>query len=159
MIQIDVPSPIDFHLMQDARDWESKAMDRPFRLEMFQKFADCVSGITATDLLELGSGPGFLANYLCSRFPNITLTLLDFSEAMHELASSRLASYTDRVVFVTRDFKESIWTDGLGYYDCIVTNQAVHELRHKRHASTFHAQVKKLLNDGGDLPCLRPLLW
>ena len=34
-------------------------------------------------------------------------------------------------------------------FDVIVTNQAVHELRHKRHASGLHSQVKEVLVPGG----------
>jgi len=146
----DVPSPVNFHLMQDARDWESKAMDRPFRVEMFEIFAKCLSESRATNLLELGSGPGFLASYLCQRNSAFRLTLLDFSEAMHELANNRLANYRDRVKFVTRDFKQPGWAHSLGCYDCIYSMQAVHELRHKNHAVNFHSQVKGLLADGGE---------
>ena len=31
----------------------------------------------------------------------------------------------------------------------VVTNQAVHELRHKRHAPRLHAEVRKILSPGG----------
>ena len=48
-----------------------------------------------------------------------------------------------------RDFKDSAWTEHLGQYDSIITNQAVHELRHKRHASNLHKQVRTILKPGG----------
>ncbi|MEQ9209105.1 MAG: class I SAM-dependent methyltransferase [Pseudomonadales bacterium] len=146
---IDIPSPIDFQLMRDARDWESKAMDRPFRLRMFEQFSECIAASSATQLLDLGSGPGFLAKHLCNRNSDIFITLLDYSKVMHELSRNRLAGHLDRVKFVTRDFKKPDWTSDLGKFDCIVTNQAVHELRHKCHAATFHEQAGRILNDGG----------
>ena len=33
----------------------------------------------------------------------------------------------------------------LGLFDAVITNQSVHELRHKRHAATLHRQVRKIL--------------
>ena len=37
----------------------------------------------------------------------------------------------------------------LGPYDAVVTNQAVHELRHKGHAPGLHVAVKGILRPGG----------
>jgi len=68
---------------------------------------------------------------------------------MHELARQRLGKRTKRVSFVERSFRDEDWANGLEYFDCIVTNQAVHELRHKRHAPTLHEQVQAILKPGG----------
>lgn len=144
----DVPSPIDLRLMSDAQDWEQTAMvKRPWRSEFFSCFANQIAGssLTINRLLELGSGPGFLAKCLLESTDHFTYTLLDFSPAMHSLAKERLGSLVSRVEFVERNFKESSWTAGLGKFECVVTNQAIHELRHKRYAPEFHAQVKSLL--------------
>jgi hypothetical protein len=65
---------------------------------------------------------------------------------MHQLAQKRLEKYLDKIQFAERNFKESSWIDGLGKFDAVVTNQSVHELRHKRYASSFHRPVKNLLN-------------
>ena len=69
--------------------------------------------------------------------------------AMHQLAAERLGSLAQHVLFVERSFRESLWGHGLGTFDVIVTHQAVHELRHKRHATTLHMQAKSLLMLGG----------
>ncbi len=148
----DFPSPIDLRLMPDARDWEATALSkRPWRTEFFAGFA---SGIAAARnpvkrVLELGSGPGFLAEHLLSSLPAVSYVALDFSPAMHELAATRLGSLASRVQFVVRSFRESTWPDGLGFFECVVTNQAVHELRHKQYAAGLHSQVKNLLSPGG----------
>ena len=44
------------------------------------------------------------------------------------------------------DFKDDAWTIGLGEFDAIVTHQAVHELRHKKHAATLHRSARTLLS-------------
>ena len=147
----DVPSPIDLRHPDDAREWESKAQSRPGRDIIFHSIAKELKllGHDNINVLELGSGPGFLAHFLLNEISNLSLTLLDFSPAMHELAQRRLSNQSAQIEFILRDFKDSAWTEHLGQYDSIITNQAVHELRHKRHASNLHKQVRTILKPGG----------
>ncbi len=98
----DVPSPIDLRTMPDAREWESTAMEkRPWRTEFFEAFAhelQSVAGLHGVHVLELGSGPGFLAKHLLDQIPNITrYVALDFSPAMHQLAIQRLGEQAPRL--------------------------------------------------------------
>jgi SAM-dependent methyltransferase len=151
-IFLDVPSPIDLRTMTDARNWEQTAMTkRPWRTEFFEKFASEIDRMPTSfsRILELGSGPGFLAQHLLQALPQIQMVLLDFSAAMHELAMERLGNLANRAKFVERSFKEPGWTTELGQFECIVTNQAVHELRHKCHAPALHSQVREILVPGG----------
>jgi len=146
---IDVPSPIDLRLMSDARPWAETALARrPVRPEFFDAFAREI-GRDGARVLELGSGPGFLAEHLLGAWPGLDYTALDFSPAMHQLAAERLGERAMRVRFVERSFREPAWVEGLGPFDVVVTHQAVHELRHKDHATTLHAQVRPLLAAGG----------
>lgn len=146
----DVPSPIDLRDASDAVEWANSAMEkRPWRADFFKKFAEIVAERRDGDVLELASGPGFLAEQLIRSAPSHAYTLLDFSDAMHGLARSRLAGLSPSVRYVTTDFKHSNWTAGLGPFDFVVTMQAVHELRHKAHAATLHSQVRTLLKAGG----------
>jgi len=126
-------------------------MSRPHREDFFEAITQQLQNLGSSELsiLELGSGPGFLALHLLSGLPSISMYLLDFSPAMHELSRVRLASFLDRVTFIERDFKRSDWSDGLKSFDAIVTVQAVHELRHKSYAIDFHRGVKGLLNPQG----------
>jgi predicted methyltransferase len=68
---------------------------------------------------------------------------------MHNLARARLGPQAMRVNFVERSFKEPDWSQGLGHFDAVITNQAVHELRHKRYAAQLHAAVKEVLRPEG----------
>lgn len=146
---IDVPSPIDLRLMSDARPWAEAALaKRPVRPEFFDAFAREI-GRDGARVLELGSGPGFLAEHLLRAWPGLEYTALDFSPAMHQLAAERLGERAARVRFVERSFRAPAWVDGLGPFDVVVTHQAVHELRHKDHASGLHARVRPLLAAGG----------
>lgn len=148
----EVPSRIDLRLMSDAREWEQSALEkRPYRAEFFSAFVNEISSSSsrAIRILELGSGPGFLAEHLLRSLPDATCVLLDFSPAMHELARDRLRELCLRAEFVERNFKELGWVSNLDKFQYIVTNQAVHELRHKRHASALHMQARTLLEPGG----------
>lgn len=147
----DVPSPIDFRQMENAIAWERQAMDRPFRREFFDAFAHELRklGKATPRVLELGSGPGFLALHLLHQLPHTDLNLLDFSPAMHNLARRRLGELAAGVTFIERDFTADNWRDGLGMFDAVISIQAVHELRHKRYATTLHRQVLDLLQPDG----------
>jgi len=149
----DVPSPIDLQDLQTAREWAASALSkRPCRTEFFEAFSALIAASSAGRLcrvLELGSGPGFLAEHLLRSHATLDYVALDFSAAMHKLAAERLGTLASRVQFVERSFRAPTWTQALGQFDFVVTNQAVHELRHKRHAAALHAQVKPLLLHGG----------
>jgi SAM-dependent methyltransferase len=151
MNQRDVASPIDLSDPRDAREWERTAQARPGRSDMFHAIGRALVGLGKANLsvLDLGSGPGFLAAYILDALPEAQLTLLDFSAPMHELARARLGARARPVTFVERSFKESGWSHGLGPYDAVVTKQAVHELRHKGHAPGLHVAVKGILRPGG----------
>lgn len=147
----DVPSPIDLRLMSDAAAWEASALaKRPCRPQFFAAFSAAVAALRSSSLriLELGSGPGFLAERLLRDHSQVSYVALDFSPAMHELAAQRLSAFSDRVSFVERSFREPEWPSGLGEFGCVVTNQAVHELRHKRHAAGLHRAVRQVLATG-----------
>lgn len=148
----DVPSPIDLRDMDDARAWQASAMGkRPCRSEFFAQFAAAIqsSGLGAPRVLELGSGPAFLAEHLLKTIPSMSYSALDFSAAMHILATARLGALNSKVRFIERDFKTLDWTRGLEQFDFVISMQAVHELRHKRYAATLHGQVRTLLSGGG----------
>jgi SAM-dependent methyltransferase len=149
---LDVPSPIDLRLMADAQEWEQSAMlKRPWRTEFFSRFLQQLdqAPVPMRRVLELGSGPGFLAKCLLESTNGFTYSMLDFSSAMHQLAKARLGELATRVEFIERSFKEPAWPSGLGRFECVLTHQAVHELRHKRYASALHSQVKSVLAPNG----------
>jgi SAM-dependent methyltransferase len=149
-VPMDVPSPIDFSRVEDAQAWADAAnVKRPWRADFFAAIVhELVSlDVPSASVLELGSGPGFLAERVLQALPDVTYTLLDSSAAMQELARVRIGRSVG-VQFVSADFKRDRWADGLGSFDAVATMQAVHELRHKRHAVALHQAVGGLLRRG-----------
>jgi SAM-dependent methyltransferase len=149
----DVPSPIDFHDSVQARQWvETAIARRPARPAFFAAFVAALVPALApgATVLELGSGAGQLAEPVLGGVPAIArYDLLDFATPMHALARERLAVFAARTRHLERDFKSEHWADGLGPYDAVLTMQAVHEVRHKRHVAALYAQVLPLLKPGG----------
>ena len=153
----DVPSPIDLRNPQDALNWANEANDkRPWRYDFFDYYVsfiqeleqqrDHIKNTLPIHVLEIGSGPGFLAKHLLSHCLNIHYSAVDFSQAMHELSKNKLLSgELERASYVIADFKTSQWRDDLAHYDVVIIHQALHELRHKHHATQFHIEVKSLL--------------
>ncbi|HEX7649219.1 MAG TPA: class I SAM-dependent methyltransferase [Noviherbaspirillum sp.] len=149
----DVPITVDFRREDHARDWTEAAMSvRPWRVDFFNAFAGEIGksgSASACRVLELGSGPGFLAERLLTSHVALSYVAVDFSAAMHDLAKQRLGNLCARVQFVERNLRDADWSDGLGDFHFAVTHQAVHELRHKRYAPTLHAKVRELLKPSG----------
>ena len=152
MLPDDVPSPIDLRHMPDARRWADAAMlVRPERHNVFDRIVQELRDLRPNprSVLELGSGPGFLAVRIAVSLSTLAYTALDFSAAMHALARERLGANAKRVCFVEGDFKQPHWARGFTMFDAVVTMQSVHELRHKRHAPALYRQVGTVLHPGG----------
>src|SRR5262245_16661102 len=148
---MDVPSPIDFHQREEAEAWAASANEkRPWRQDFFAAMVEQLRGLQRTSLnvLELGSGPGFLAECVIRNLPAVCYTLLDSSPAMHQIARTKLANVDD-ARFLTADFRKENWVAEVGAFDAVVTVQAIHELRHKRHAIGLHRLIRNRLEPQG----------
>lgn len=148
----DVPTTWDFRVAHIAGTWAYDSdLKRPQRPEVRARIAERVAGGRgAQRILELGCGPGYLAEAILEELPFAAYTLLDFSAPFLAMARRRVGSFPF-TEFVLADFLDAAWAEGLGTFDAIVTMQAVHELRHKRRAPTLYAQVREVLAPGGEL--------
>ncbi len=146
----EAQSPVDLKQLNEARVWASEVMEkRPYRIKFFSEFEVQLKKHNVTSVLELGSGPGFLASHLLSETANLEYTAYDFSEAMHYLAKERLGKNSNRVNFIVGSFKEENWGANLGKFNAVITMQAAHELRHKEKVLTLFKSVKNLLKENG----------
>lgn len=151
-VEADVPSPINLRTEADAREWaDAVSAKRPWREDFFRVFVQELRPLAGpqSSLLELGSGPGFLAQRLLTELAFGRYTALDFSEAMHALAAERLGALSTQVEFLTVDFLSSQWEEGLPSYNAVITLQAVHEVRHKRRVPMLYDGVRRRLSKDG----------
>lgn len=149
----DVPSGIDLRVDAVAQQWAAEAdVKRPWRAGLRGAIAERLASHQQDPLrvLELGSGPGLLAEQILLTCVVAQYTLLDFSPPMLELSRARMRLHP-AATFALVDFKQPGWTQLVpgAPFDAVVTMQAVHELRHKRHASALYAEVHGLLRVGG----------
>lgn len=148
----DEPIRVDFRDPATARTWiEHTRIQRPYRPRFFAAFCAALAALPRLRLLELGSGPGQLAREILIRCDVARYVALDFSPAMHEIAAEHLGELAPRVTFVTRDFREPGWPRDLGTFDAVVTLQAAHETRHKRHLVPLLERARSVLAPGGVL--------
>lgn len=149
---LDVPPGVDFLDADETRAWvEACEVDKPWRVPMRARFASVIGALgSGARVLELGSGPGYLAEVVLGQCSNVaSYTLLDFSE--HMLARSRERLHPFQAArHVQVDFKRGDWMTAVeGPFDAVIAMQAVHEIRHKRHVPGLYRQVRELLVPGG----------
>ena len=144
----DVPYGNDWDSATEAAAYgEAADRSRPWRSEIRDHIAARIAALApGARVLELGAGPGLLAHRVLQRCVNLaTYTLMDFSEPMLALSRERLAVFPT-ASFVLASFKSEDWTRRVeGRFDCVVSMQAVHELRHKRHAPRLYEQIHDVL--------------
>jgi SAM-dependent methyltransferase len=148
----DVPYTEDLQSPEGAKAWADNAeRRRPVRARIRQAIGDRLATLPpGSRVLELGSGPGWLAEHVLARCPQLgSYTLFDFSEPMLEMSRKRVSRFA-AADFVAGDFRSPDWTRHVaGTYGAVVTMQAVHEVRHKRHVPQLYRQIRELLAPGG----------
>jgi len=147
----DIPSPINLKSLADAMTWASEAMaKRPYRKTFFEVMSNELARRDNSPIVvELGSGPGYLADHILSNVEFSRYLALDFSEAMHDIARQLHPEIVNRVECVLGDFKTDHWNSAFSEVDVFLTIQAIHEARHKNHAQRIFSQVRESLCIGG----------
>ena len=81
-----------FHEADYSKGWADRFEPTAERLKLFKTILENIENlnIDAAAILELGIGPGFLANYLLKKLPGIEYEGLDYSDSMLELALPRI---------------------------------------------------------------------
>ena len=101
-------------------------------------------------VMDLGCGPGTLAEKLLATFPDMHVICSDGSDEMLKLARQRLASYGDRVSYAQADFGAENWITNLPrQLDAVVSARAIHNLRKLKLIGPVYGQVHELLRPGG----------
>jgi len=144
MTDDDIPSPIDLRDAATARRWADAAdRTRPWRARIRSAIAELVCAAGARHILELGAGPGQLAEAILDGWAIERYTLYDFSPPMLDLARVRVGRHP-AARFALGDFKQPGWATELEPVDAVVAMQSLHELRHERHLAPLYAALRPL---------------
>lgn len=143
--------PHDYFDENYVQEWERIANSRrPFRIQFFDAFAAELQPLAEAKILELGSGPGFLAEYILTRCRVAAYHLFDFSPPMLKLSRARLAGFADRVFAHEGSFLDEGWWKSLpGPFDAVISMQAVHEALRVEHIPQLYAESRLLIKAGG----------
>lgn len=98
---------------------------------------------------DLGAGFGYLSDEVLSRYPNVTLDVIEAEQRALDMARHNLAKYGARAVFHWLDATKAL----PGRYDAIVTNPPFHVDRADRHdiGQAFIRSAAGALVVGGQL--------
>jgi tRNA (cmo5U34)-methyltransferase len=96
-------------------------------------------------VLDIGAGTGLLTALLLDRYPEASVTLVDFSEQMLALARERFRGRKD-IRYVVADYSKD--EHGLGKYDLICSALSIHHLSAEE-KSRLYQWIFDTLNPGG----------
>jgi tRNA (cmo5U34)-methyltransferase len=99
---------------------------------------------TRPAILDIGAGTGLLSELLCGANPGATVTLMDISEKMIEVARSRFAG-RGGVRFVIADYRHE---DLGGPYDAICSALSIHHLE-RDEKRDLYGKIFEVLKPGG----------
>lgn len=119
---------------------------------MLRLMREVPAAADAPAVLDLGCGDGALLEVVFDAFPAARGVGVDGSPAMLDRARARFAGGPDagRVQFLSADFSQSGWVDGLPTreFDAIVSGFAIHHIEDDRKRALY-GQVFGLLRPGG----------
>lgn len=143
--------PHDYFDENYVREWTRNAnVKRPFRTEFFDAFVAELNNLSQATVLDVGSGPGFLAEQILARTDTAAYHLFDFSPLMLDLSRECLARFGERVCFHQGSFLDPAWWQSLpAPFDAVVSMQAIHELRDAARIPSLYRELHALLAPKG----------
>lgn len=144
----------EFHDASFSQGWADRFEPTPARLQLFEMILQNIEELKVekVSILELGIGPGFLANYLLERLLKINYEGLDFAKPMLEIAKERTQDYSQRINFTQADLINEPWIYKLKTPpNVIVSTWTLHDLFEKENILKVYKSVYEVLPSGGIL--------
>jgi predicted TPR repeat methyltransferase len=142
----------EFHDKEFATDWAERFTPTPERLDLFNIILSELQSRIPEDgnVVELGIGPGYLANHLLTAMPNITYCGVDFSHPMLDIARTRLMSHSTRVTYTQADLVKEDWANMIAEpIDAIVSTWALHDLGSQKSVNMVYERCANAFDHGG----------
>ena len=142
----------EFHDEEFVAGWAERFVPTPERLELFNVILSQLKSRVPPNscVVELGIGPGYLADHLLSRMPEIHYYGVDFSSPMLGIARKRLRSHSTRVTYIQADLIKDHWWMGIpGPAHAIVSTWALHDLGSPESIEKVYQSCAQALRDGG----------
>lgn len=143
-----------FHDAEFVKGWAERFVPTPERLALFDAIlSELRSRLKAPAcVVELGIGPGYLADHLLGGLPGILYYGVDFSVPMLQIARHRLQPHEGWISYVQADLlKDEWWSDIPGPVDAVVSTWSLHDLGSLEHVGRVYECCAQLLRRGGVL--------
>lgn len=144
----------EFHKEEFANEWAQKFRPTPDRIRLFNTILKQIKKLDkeSVSILELGVGPGFLAEFLLKEINNADYLGLDFSESMLKIAASQTKSYKDNISFIQADLINENWSAKIkAKPDVVVSTWTLHDLFNGETIFKVYKSVFEILPKGGVL--------
>lgn len=137
----------NFHNKKFSEEWSNKFKPTDDRLNLFKMIFEVVEKKDQQlQILELGIGPGYLADYILAKCKNIIYEGLDFSEAMLDIAKRRLTSKENNLIFTKADLTDENWKDKIkSEPQHIISTWALHDLLNKQNILNVYKSAYEIL--------------
>ena len=144
----------EFHSKEFALGWAERFVPTPERIRLFELIFTQLKDVIPNNgnIIELGIGPGYLANYLLERMPHITYCGIDFSLPMLEIAQDRLQRHSSRVIYTQADLVKEAWEESVSKpVHAIVSTWALHDLGSPKNINTIYERSYNALDSNSIL--------
>ena len=144
----------EFHSKEFALGWAERFLPTPERTRLFRLiFTQLNDAIPRNgNIVELGMGPGYLADYLLKRMPDVSYCGVDFSAPMLEIAQKRLQGHFPRITHIQADLVKEAWGEMISEpVHAIVSTWALHDLGSPKNIKTVYDSSYRALEHNGIL--------
>jgi cyclopropane fatty-acyl-phospholipid synthase-like methyltransferase len=142
----------EFHDAEFVRGWASRFVPTAPRLQLFDMILAEVEKLGKPDahVVELGTGPGYMARHILERNDHISFEALDFSDVFFDVARETIADLCHRVTFTNADLMDQSWPRKLTRQpDAIISTWALHDLGGQQPVADVYARSFETLPSGG----------
>ena len=143
----------DLRTQADVVEWTAGLQTRyPERIQVMQHIIAQLKALPfpAPQVVELGPGPGLLAELLLRDLPHISYTGLDSSSLLLTYARGQLAAFGRRARLIQVDLNGEAWLAQLpAEIHAIISLHALHDLGDESHIVRIYGLARRLLVPGG----------
>lgn len=142
----------EFHDKAFAQGWTDRFVPTPERIRLFDLvLSELQSSIPADGcIVELGIGPGYLADHILSVMPYIRYIGIDISRPMLEIANNRLHLFLERLELMQADLIRDNWETIIkGPVSSIVSTWALHDLASQEKIFDVYKKANLALSRNG----------
>ncbi len=143
----------DFHNEQYAEEWAKKFTPTPERLRLFKTLTENLpTESEGLVVLELGVGPGYLADHLLFYASIDQYLAVDFASAMLAITSRRTQHHNTNMHLIQGDLINEDWAAKIPVIpNAIVTTWTLHDLFSSNNILEVYKSCYQLLPAGGVL--------